>query len=214
MSASKLCFELSLILFSVSSVFTVGMLIDRYPKIYRFGHTLKKYDKKRLNLRVISVSWPIMICMMLVAFVSLYYYSQSLNHTAENYAYYIAHFSFPVVYFLMPSLIERVTTGATILRVRDDFDDYYKQPLKRHFLEKRFSPSTINEINKGNCYPAYMVVDSLIKFIALVLSPIAYLYQGWWWAGIVGIVIYLTLSFLTERRILGSQESHADETPE
>jgi len=184
------------------------MLIDRYPKIHRFGHTFKTRDikvsetlktKKHLNARVMFLCWPILIILILLVLLALYFHSMCLSRSAPSTGDYLANFLFPIIYFLLPSLIERITTGVAILAVRDDFNDYESHKKKRDFLTRRFSPETINEIKKSWHYPLYMLVDSIPKFVALLMSPICYyMCRDAWWLAIVSVIFYLVWGFASE----------------
>lgn len=212
MNIYELSFNVSLVLFSVSLVFTVSILIDRYPKIHRFGHILKTTEvkgsetvksvvtKKHLNARIVYFCWPTLILLIFLVLVALYFHSTHLNRCDPSVGDYFANSLFPIIYFLLPTLIERITTGLAILTVRDDFNDYECHIEKRQFLTRRFSPETISEIKKSWCYPLYiMLVDSIAKFVLLLMSPIYYsMCRDGWWLTIVGVISYLVLGFASE----------------
>lgn len=193
MTLDQLMFQLSLILFSVSSIFTVGMLIDRYPKIHRFGHSLSNIN----NLKVMLVSWPILICLTLVGLASFYFYSQSLQPESVSQPEWFPHLLFPIIYFLLPAMAERITTGSVILAASADFRDYCKCDKER-FINARFSPGTRDKIKKSKAYPAYMVADSSIKFAGLLAAPFFYHCTGWSWLAPMGLLVWFAAGFVTE----------------
>ena len=201
MRIEELPFELSIILFSVSLIFTVSMMIDKYPKIHRFGHGLKKESGNYLNLKVMFYSWLILIVLMLSTFLSFYYFFLLVNCSSADHICYLAYL-FPIIYFLIPSLIERTTTGAVILGVKEDFKNYMDKPEKEEYVKKRFSPETIKSIldslqNPKRGYPLYMVVDSLSKYVFFILAPILYYYYNYWWLVLLAISIYFLGGLLT-----------------
>lgn len=214
MNIYEMFFNLSLVLVSVSFVFCVGLLIDRYPKIHRFGHIYEKTEvetikddktvkiKKRLNARVVFLSWPLLIILILLVSLALYFHSMILSRSSLEFGDYVANFLFPIVYFLLPGLAERIITGSVLLAVRDDFKHYKCHSEKRQILLRRFSTETIDAIDKSHHYSVYILIDSIPKFIALLMSPICYyMCRNTWWVTVVAVILYLVFGFLTEWKL-------------
>ena len=197
MNIVQLMFQLSIVLFSVSSAFAVNMLIDRYPKIHRFGHSFSNH-----NLKVMVISWPLLTSLMVLSIYSLFRYSQVVEPEAVSGLGLIPHLLPPVIYFLLPPTMERVVTGAVLLAARNDFMKYCDCGERELLIDKRFSKETKDKIKESSAYATYMLTDSSVKYAMLLFVPILYHECGFWWWAILALVVWFMLGFVTEPLLL------------
>ena len=184
---TNISFKLCLILFSVLLGWAMYNLLDQYPCLHRFGRIWAKEKETGLrNAKILLICWLSLIVIIICSAYSLsktyeLFKKFNIDYTPGFFVYCtLGLFNF--IYFFLPFLINRFIWGIAIFTAHSDFKEYASDPeRKKRWLEKRYSDSTIEALNKRPVFcGAIITINTGILLALLILSP-NYLLWFWNW---------------------------------